>query len=64
MKSKKKTAPKRKTIERTKLARLAFCNSARLPQTVDLEGRRMHWVGIGWIDEGPADGTEVLVVES
>lgn len=27
------------------------------------KGRRKRWVGIGWVDEGEADGTEYLVIE-
>lgn len=52
-----------KRIERSKLARLAFCNSRRMPQVVNDGGRRKRWVGIGWIDEGPATGRECLVIE-
>lgn len=46
------------TIERPTLARMAFCNSPKMPQVVDDHGQRRRWVGIGWITEGPADGTE------
>lgn len=51
-----------KTIERKKLARLALCDSPDLPPVVNDDGRRRRWVGIGWVDEGPADGTETQVV--
>jgi hypothetical protein len=33
-----------------------------LPGPVEIDGRRKQWVGIGWIDEGPAQGDEPLVV--
>lgn len=49
-------------IARDELARLAFVNSKRLPQTVACDGRRLQWVGIGWVDEGPANGSELAVV--
>jgi hypothetical protein len=54
---------KRKTITFDEFKRLEFCNSAKLPLTIEHDGRRQHWVGIGWIDQGPARGDEVLVVE-
>jgi hypothetical protein len=34
----------------------------RLPSPAEYNGRRMRWVGIGWVDEGPADGTEPLLI--
>lgn len=52
----------RETITRADLSRKAFANAKDLPQVVDLAGRRMRWVGIGWVDEGPAKGTEVQVI--
>lgn len=58
---KRKTAI-RKTIRREALSRLAFCNSKRLPQVVEMDGKRLQWVGIGWVDEGDPHGNEVLVV--
>lgn len=52
------------TITRSELARLAFCNSDKLPHIVAMpKMRRMEWVGIGWIDVGPATGTEVVLIE-
>lgn len=44
------------------LKRLAFCNSKDLPNPINLNGRRKCWVGIGWVDEGEADGSEEAVV--
>jgi hypothetical protein len=41
---------------------MAAVNSPELPHLIEDNGRRKRWVGIGWVDEGPADGTEVLVV--
>ena len=52
----------RKTIERGELARLAFCNSKKLPNIVEVDGKRKQWVGIGWVDCGEPHGTEILVV--
>jgi hypothetical protein len=51
-----------KQITRERLAQLAFCNSPELPQTVNDNGKRKQWVGIGWIDEGPTNGTEEAVI--
>ena len=48
----------RKTIAVETLEHLAYCNSDKLPQVIDDHGRRKHWVGIGWVDEGPATGDE------
>lgn len=53
----------RRTIQADELRRLAFCNSKKLPQVVEWEGRRRQWVGIGWVDEGKPTGREVLVVD-
>lgn len=52
-----------KTIKRNELARLAFCNSPKLPQVVNDNGQRKQWVGIGWVVEGPATGGETKVVD-
>ena len=46
---------KMKTITRSELARLAFCNSIRLPRKVNVDGRLLEWVGVGWIDVGPVN---------
>lgn len=54
---------KRETIKFAEFKRLEFCNSHKLPTTIEHNGRRMHWIGIGWIDEGPAKGDEILLVE-
>jgi hypothetical protein len=51
------------TVKRDVLARMAAINSKDLPQLIDDGGRRKRWFGIGWVDEGSADGTEVLVVD-
>jgi hypothetical protein len=60
--SKKKTRS-RETITRAELSRLAFCNSDRLPQVVEMDNQRFQWVGIGWVNEGSPRGDEVLVVD-
>ena len=59
----KKRMKRRKTIKRSELCRLAFCNSKKLPSIVEIDGRRKWWTGIGWVDEGKATGTEVKMVE-
>jgi hypothetical protein len=55
--------PKKKTITRAELARLSFCNSDRLPRKINIDGRLKEWVGIGWIDLGPAKPGAVEVAE-
>lgn len=54
----------KKTIDVETLQRLAFCNSEKLPKTINDDGRRKLWVGIGWIDDGPATGSETKVIRS
>lgn len=49
-------------VLRGRLARMAFANSSKMPQTVNDGGVRRQWVGIGWVSEGPADGTEEAIV--
>jgi hypothetical protein len=59
------THTKQKKITRERLARLAFCNSKELPELISVQGRRKRWVGIGWVDEGPATGYEhALVIDN
>lgn len=53
----------RATIGGAARKRLEFCNSRRIPDAVEVGGRRMNWVGIGGVDEGPASGNEVRVVD-
>ena len=60
MKRAKPKAP-RETITIEKLSRLAFCNSRKLTQAVEINGQRMQWVGIGWVNEGEPKGDEILV---
>lgn len=52
-----------KTITRDEIARLAFCNSKRLPKLVNDNGVRKRWVGIGWVAEGTPTGREVRIEE-
>lgn len=49
-------------IDRETLEMLAVLNSPRIPSVVNDSGRRMRWVGIGWVDEGTALGTEDATV--
>jgi hypothetical protein len=62
-KAKRKKVTSLPTVRVVDLQRLIFCNSSKLPQVVDDEGRRKRWVGMGWVDEGLANGTEEARVE-
>lgn len=33
-----------------------------LPNPIEIDGQSKTWVGIGWVDNGPANGTEPLVI--
>ena len=52
-----------RTIERERLARLSFTNSPKLPLVVSDGGVRKEWVGIGWVEDGPSRGDEVVVLD-
>ena len=52
-----------KTITKSELGRLAFCNSSKLPRAVNINGTRYEWVGIGWINTGKPNGKETKVVD-
>jgi len=56
-------SPAQKTISRSELERLTFCNSKKLPLAVIDGGVRKEWVGIGWIDDGKPHGDEVLIID-
>lgn len=60
MKTKKR---KSKTIKFAELQRMSFCNSPKMPQAVNINGERLEWVGIGWINVGAATGKEVVVID-
>ena len=49
-------------ITRAELYRLTTCNSAAIPPTVNDNGVRRQWVGIGWVEHGKADGSEAAVI--
>ena len=57
----KRPVKKEKTITWDELCRLAFTNSPKLPQRVIVHGRLKEWVGIGWMDCGPAEKGYVRV---
>ena len=59
----KATCKASKTITRSELARLTFCNSKKLPVAVNDGGVRKEWVGIGWVEDGKPHGDEVIVIE-
>ncbi len=63
-KQKRKRKTKRKTIEYSTLRHLCTVNSRRIPKRLEIDGDRYCWVGIGLVNEGKADGTETLVVET
>jgi len=42
---------------------MSICNSKNLPLVIDLGGKRMRWVGFGWVDEGELRGDEVKVTK-
>lgn len=56
--------PKRANRKRTVSARdcsiVAMCDGRgeKTHSTVIQDGRKMHYVGIGWIDEGPASDAD------
>lgn len=58
LESRYKRIKKLQTISRDELARLCVVNSSRIPSPVNDGGMRRTWVGIGWVTEGPANGTE------
>ena len=67
---KKAKVAKRKKMTFSELKRLTFCNSDKLmdkatgkSKLFQMGDRRTQWVGIGMVDAGLADGTEVLVTE-
>lgn len=51
----------RKTITFSRLKRLSVVNSEELTGFFQMGNNRFRWVGIGFVDEGFADGTETLV---
>ena len=53
---------KRKTITVEKLSRMMVEGIDKLPGPVEHNGERKGWVGIGWVTEGKADGTEPLLI--
>lgn len=59
----KKPKEEQRKVKRADIARMSFTNSPRIPKTVNDGGRRKRWVGIGWVDEGPANGREAAVLE-
>lgn len=62
-KKKSKKKAKKKTMKLSKVQRMAFLNSPKLPQVISHHGIRKRWVGIGWVDEGKPTGKEVVVVD-
>jgi len=52
-----------KTITKSELERLSFCNSKKLPRAVNIDGVRYEWVGIGWVEAGKPTGKEPKVVK-
>lgn len=52
-----------KTIKAGDLSRMAFSNDPKMPQVVNMNGKRHRWVGIGWVPDGELTGKEVVVIE-
>lgn len=52
----------RRTIGADDLARMSTVNSRRMPRAVEQHGKRLEWVGIGWIEAGEPTGREPLVI--
>ena len=65
----KLTKSKRKMVTFAELRRMQAVALDKLPGPVEFRGMvgrrlarlRKRWVGIGWVDEGTADGTEPLL---
>jgi ABC-type transport system substrate-binding protein len=36
----------------------------KLPNPIEIDGQSKTWVGIGWVDNGPATGKEPLVINT
>ena len=53
---------KRQTLTVSKLSRMMVEAKDALPAPAEHNGRRIDWVGIGWLDVGKADGTEPLLI--
>lgn len=43
--------------------RLFFCNSPKAPRYIEVKGHRLWWTGIGLVDQGQAQGDEVLILD-
>ena len=50
----------RKTMSWGEFQRLCVVNSDKIPMA-EIGGQRKRWVGFGLVDEGPAEGNEVLI---
>lgn len=60
--TRKPPAPTARVIEFAELRRMLPQQLDGLPGPADFGGKRKMWVGIGWVDEGPARGDEPLYV--
>lgn len=56
MSVKPKRANRKRTVKASQCSILAMCDGRgeKTHSTVIQDGRKMHYVGIGWVDEGPA----------
>lgn len=50
----------RKTMTFEKFKRLCIVNSPKVP-LAEIGGTRRRWVGFGLVEEGPAEGNEVVI---
>lgn len=67
------TGQRRKTITFKALTRMFSASIDKLPGPIEFRGMvgrgkrrelarlRKRWIGFGWVDEGPADGSEPLL---
>ena len=56
--------PGRETLEFSKLRTMMPEACDRIGKRIDVAGIRKNWVGIGWVEEGPAQGDEIIIVEN
>jgi len=63
MKTKKSPTTQRQIVKVHDLGNMFPEQKDKLPGPAEHLGRRKRWVGIGWVDEGEADGTEPLYID-
>jgi hypothetical protein len=53
----------RKVIKFSEYQRLCACNSDKVPDYVEMQGKRYHWVGIGVVESGDPEPDDPVVVD-